>query len=213
MIDQNAFPAAEPTLARQFAGSKCPVLASGLKAPVRFSAVRSVVPLALFAMVLASAQASTLTLTYTDYNSDSASLVLTGSIAADGGFEVTNVTGIFNGSPVTGPASDSDFGATSNEFYTDPSTLPVPTPDTGFLFETAGGAIVELYEYNVEINDNLESGFATTVVDPPSPIYSGGVTITSISSSSDAPEPATAAMGFGALLLIAGCRKFAVRRG
>ncbi|MGD0437137.1 MAG: hypothetical protein ABSB86_11780, partial [Bryobacteraceae bacterium] len=122
------------------------------------------------------------------------------------------VTGVFNGSQVTGPASDSYFGTTSNEFYTDPSTLPDPTPATGFLFE-AGGAIVELYEYNVEVRGDLESGYATTVVDPPSPDYSGGVTITSISYSSDAPEPATAALGFGALALIAGWRKFAVRRG
>jgi hypothetical protein len=207
MINHYAFPATDPC-PRLVAGLRCRVLASGLKALLRLSVVRSMIPLAVFAMAMVSAQAATVTLTYTDNQSDSASLVLTGIIATDGGFDVTGVTGSFNGSPVTGPVSDRYFGTTSNEFYSNPSMVMYPTTDTGFVFETAGGAaIVDLYEYN----DIYGAGFATSLLDP-SP-YSGGVTITGISFSSGAPEPATGALGFGALLLIAGWRKFAMRRG
>lgn len=212
MVYHDAIPAAEPFSARLFAGLKCLPLSIRSQKLFRFAGLRSIVPVAVFAMVLVSAHASILNITYTDYNSDSASLALTGTTAADGGFAVTNVTGFFDGSAVTGPASGTSFGATSNEFYADPSTLPDPTPNTGFVFETAGGESVYLYEYNVEVEGDLESGFANSVVYT-AYYYSGGVNITSISSSPDSPEPATAALGFGALALMAGWRKFAARRG
>jgi hypothetical protein len=157
-------------------------------------------------MILVSAHASILNITYTDIFSDSATLTLTGTPAADGGLTVTNVTGFFDGSAVDGPLSG--YG-TSNEFYTDPSMLASQTVDSGFVFETAGGAeIVSLYAYNYY---GL-TGYGTDTDMSTKDEQSGAAYVTILSSSS-APEPATAALGFGALALMAGWRKFAVRRG
>ncbi len=198
MPNRNPLSAGRLCLVRQFATLNRPASARCLNSLFGFSALRRIVPVAVFAIAIASAQAGTLTVTYTDAFSDSASLVLTGTTAADGGFQVTDVTGVFNGSAVDGPLS----GYTaSDEFYTDPSILPDDTVDSGFYFETSGGAqTVELYEYNYE----GVPGYATTV----SGTGSGAAFITGISSS---PEPATATMGFGALLLLVGWRKFALR--
>jgi hypothetical protein len=154
------------------------------------------------ALAAPAAKADSLFITYTDAFSNSASLTLGATLDVNGGYDVTSVTGFFNGSPVTGPVFGSSFGVTSNEFYTDPSILPAQTIDSGFVFDPGGGTLVDLYAYNFDSVPGYATAFSPSG-------QSGAVTITSIVIN---PEPTTGALVLGALGLLAGWRKLAVRR-
>lgn len=187
---------------QRLAALDSPAFARGIK-KLSSSLVRTIIPIAVFAVALASAQADTLTVVYTDAFSNTASLTLTGT-SSGGVFHVTGVTGTFNGAAVVGLVPG--FGGSDN-FYTDPSVLPADTIDTGFEFETAGGAaIVNLYAYNYG-----GPGYATNVTIGGSTV-SGAVFISSITSPPVTPAPTTSILALAGLAFIFTWRKFVVRR-
>ena len=171
----------------------------------KFSAVR----LIIFALVLlgglGSSQASTISFSYTDAFSNSASLTLTVTPAGTDVYHVTNVAGTWDGFAVTvGPVDNSVFGSRSDLFYTDPLVLTAPTIDTGFVFKTSVST-VDFYAFNVGSNG---SGYGTAYYNPD--YHTGEAFIRSITIT---PEPTTLCFCASALLLLVGWRKYAVRRG
>jgi hypothetical protein len=130
-----------------------------------------------------SVQADTINLVYTDAFSNSADLTLTATPLGNGVYNVTDVTGTWDGNNVAGPNSGTLFGSTSNNFYEDPSVLPVNTIDSGFVFTTAI-SIVEFYAYNFG-----GPGYATALTDQNGNNEQSGAAFVSSANVTSAPEP------------------------
>jgi hypothetical protein len=142
--------------------------------------------LAMLTFAASSAMADVDTITYTDFNSDTVSLVMTGTQDVNGGLDVTDITGTFNGSAVSGPLTGTVFGTTSGEFYANPGVLPPNTVDTGVVFQAPGAsALVQFYQYNYFGN----TGFATALVFGGNYLNSGEATVATLSVST--PEPSS----------------------
>lgn len=162
--------------------------------------LRSLAPALLVALASGTVQASTLLVNYTDAASNTASLVMTGTVNGGGWFDVTNVTGIWNGSNVSGPVVSPFVGATSNRFYTNPGILPGFTIDSGVVFVTTSGYTVELYAFNWGYASHASSVYNSggTV------IFSGEV---SSLTASGVPEPASMALVVAGLGAVAAARR------
>jgi hypothetical protein len=169
--------------------------------------VRSLAVLAALAAA-GAAHADVLDVDFTDAFSNTGSLILTATPIGTGVYSVTGVAGTFDGQGITGMIiGDPFFGSTSNLFYSDPSQLPPSTIDSGFVFSTPSFH-VELYEYNFG-----SVGYAVTETDAnDNYLGSGAAYISSVSTASAVPEPSPAIFGMGALILLAGVRKFAARK-
>jgi len=163
----------------------------------------------LAALVVAgTAHADVVDVNFTDWFPNIGSLVLTATPVGTGVYSVTGVSGTYGGQAITGMITgDPFFGSTSNLFYSDPSQLPPSTIDSGFVFSTASFH-VELYEYNFG-----SQGYATTITDSnDNYLGSGAAYISSVDTVSSVPEPSPAMFGMGALIMLAGARKFFARR-
>jgi hypothetical protein len=155
---------------------------------------------------VAMAQPSTMVVAYTDGFSNSATLTLTGTIISPNVFHVTGVSGVFDGAAVMGLVPS--FSGSGN-FYINPAVLPNNTIDTGFEFQTTGGAeTVNLYEYNF----GGVQGYANTVSGTLSN-GSGAVSISRITQPTPTPAPSAGVLTLAALGCMGVWRKLVVGRG
>jgi hypothetical protein len=110
---------------------------------------------------------------YTDAMSNTAELFLTVTPLGNSVYSVTGVSGNWNGQAITAGPVDNDpyWGARSDKYYQDPSAVPSGTVDTGFLFYTATGYKVTLYQFNRAPEG---PGFATAYTDANNQNYHSG---------------------------------------